>query len=76
MTTDVCETVATDPEPVPVTPIALEVELRGYGGVEELDGAPDENPDEYGEVPTDVSDVRVPKFDELDPASVDELVVW
>jgi hypothetical protein len=74
--TDVCETVATDPEPVPVTPIALEVELRGYGWVEELDGAPDENPDEYGEVPTDVSDVRVPKFDELDPASVDELVVW
>jgi hypothetical protein len=54
--TDVCETVVTDPEPVPVTPIALEVELRGYGGLKELDGAPDKIPDEYGEVPTGMAE--------------------
>ena len=47
--TDVKERV--DPDLVPVAPIALEVELRGNGGVEELDGAPDESPEDYGEVP-------------------------
>jgi hypothetical protein len=45
----------TGPVPVPVTPIALEVELSGNGGAEELDGL-DENPDEYGEEPVGVAD--------------------
>lgn len=50
MLTDVEEMVVED---FPVIPIALDVELRGYGGVEELDGdevVPDEWPVEYGEV--------------------------
>ena len=51
MTTDVSEMVAPALDVAPVAPIALEVELRGYGGDEELDAAPDESPDEYGDVP-------------------------
>jgi hypothetical protein len=43
---NVCETAVMNSDPVPVIPVALEVELRGYGGVEELDGEPDESPDE------------------------------
>lgn len=43
--------------PVPVAPIALEVEFSGNGGVIELDGVLDENPDEYGEEPVELVDV-------------------
>ena len=65
MITDVCETVVMDSEPVPVTPIALEVELRGYGGDEELDGAPDESPDERGDVPVGIREEWVLVLDLL-----------
>ena len=49
--TVVSEMVDPVPDVTPVAPIALEVELRGYGGDEKLDTAPDDSPEEYGDVP-------------------------
>jgi hypothetical protein len=59
--TDVKERV--DPDPVPVAPITLEVKLRGNGGIEELGGAPDESPEECGEVPVGMIEEWVLGFD-------------
>lgn len=63
MITEVKDTV--DSDPVPVAPMALEVELSGYGGFEELERALDESPDEYGEVTVGMMEEWVLVFDLL-----------
>ena len=57
--------VAPVPDVAPVAPIALEVELRGYGGDEELEAAPDESPNEYGAVPVGMMEEWVLDLDLL-----------